>query len=297
MDKGTDKGTDSMNVAFLGLGRMGAAMARHVLDAGHSLTVWNRSPGKADGLVGAGAKEAATPAEAARDADVVVLMLFGPDSVREVLLGEDGVVQTAREGTLVVDATTIGPAATREIADAVAQRGLRYLDAPVAGTVGPAREGTLGVFVGGADDDVAQARPLLEAWGDPQKVLHLGPVGSGSALKLVVNLALGITAEGVGEALALADDLGVDRATALKALGSGPFGWFLNQKGAMVESGSYSPTAFSLDLAAKDVDLAVSSARRELPASAAALERFRAASAAGRGDDDYASLVGFLLEG
>jgi 3-hydroxyisobutyrate dehydrogenase-like beta-hydroxyacid dehydrogenase len=288
---------DSMNVAFLGLGRMGAAMARHVLDAGHSLTVWNRSAGKAGELVAAGAKEAATPAEAARDADVVVLMLFGPDSVREVLLGEDGVVQTAREGTLVVDATTIGPEATREIADAVAQRGLRYLDAPVAGTVGPAREGTLGVFAGGADDDVAQARPLLEAWGDPQKVLHLGPVGAGSALKLVVNLALGITAEGVGEALALADDLGVDRGAALKALGSGPFGWFLNQKGSMVESGSYSPTAFSLDLAAKDVDLAVSSARRELPASAAALAQLRAASQAGRGDDDYASLVGFLLEG
>ncbi|HEU4676445.1 MAG TPA: NAD(P)-dependent oxidoreductase [Motilibacteraceae bacterium] len=292
-----DKSTDSMNVAFLGLGRMGAAMARHVLDAGHSLTVWNRSPGKADALVGAGAKEAATPAEAARDADVVVLMLFGPDSVREVLLGDDGVVQTAREGTLVVDATTIGPAATREFADAVGQHGLRYLDAPVAGTVGPATEGTLGVFVGGADDDVAQARPLLEAWGDPQKVLHLGPVGAGSALKLVVNLALGITAEGVGEALRLAADLGVDRGAALKALGAGPFGWFLNQKGAMVESGSYSPTAFSLDLAAKDVDLAVSSASRELPASAAALAQLRAASVAGRGDDDYASLVGFLLEG
>ncbi|MGN6246075.1 MAG: NAD(P)-dependent oxidoreductase [Motilibacteraceae bacterium] len=287
---------DSMNVAFLGLGRMGAAMARHVLDAGHSLTVWNRSPGKAADLVAAGAKEAATPAEAARDADVVVLMLFGPDSVREVLLGDDGVVRTAGEGTLVVDATTIGPQATRELADAVAQHGLRYLDAPVAGTVGPAKEGTLGVFVGGADDDVARARPLLEAWGDPQRVLHLGPVGAGSALKLVVNLALGITAEGVGEALRLADDLGVDRGSALKALGAGPFGWFLNQKGAMVESGSYSPTAFSLDLAAKDVDLAVSSARRELPASAAALEQLRAASAAGRGDDDYASLVGFLLE-
>lgn len=288
---------DSMDVAFLGLGRMGAAMARHVIDAGHSLTVWNRSPGKAGELVAAGAKEAATPAEAARDADVVVLMLFGPDSVREVLLGDDGVVQGAREGALVVDATTIGPAATRELADAVAQHGLRYLDAPVAGTVGPAKEGTLGVFVGGADDDVARARPLLEAWGDPQKVLHLGPVGSGSALKLVVNLALGITAEGVGEALRLAQDLGVDRGSALKALGAGPFGWFLNQKGAMVESGSYSPTAFSLDLAAKDVDLAVTSARRELPASAAALAQLRAASAAGRGDDDYASLVGFLLEG
>ncbi len=285
-----------MDVAFLGLGRMGAAMARHVLDGGHRLTVWNRSPGKADELAAAGARVATTPAEAAAGADVVVLMLFGPDSVREVLLGPDGVVEGARPGALVVDATTIGPDAACQLADALAARGLRYLDAPVAGTVGPAREGTLTVFVGGADADVTEARPLLEAWGDPQRILHLGPVGSASALKLVVNLALAITAEGVGEALRLAGDLGVDRDAAVRALGAGPFGWFLNQKGAMVASGDYHPTMFSLDLATKDVDLAVTSARRDLPAARAALDAFRAASASGRGDDDYSSLVGFLLE-
>src|SRR3954468_1491381 len=168
-----------MRVAFLGLGRMGVAMARHVVDAGHELHVWNRTPGKADELVAAGAVEAKTVADAVTDADAVVLMLFGPDSVREVL---PDVLAAAPSGVLVIDSTTIGPDAAHEFAGLCASSGARYVDAPVAGSVGPATEGTLGVLAGASEQDWAEAEPLLQLWGDPARVRRVGPVGAGSAL-------------------------------------------------------------------------------------------------------------------
>lgn len=153
-----------MTTAFLGLGRMGVLMADHVLTAGHDLVVWNRTPGRADDLVARGAREAGSVADAVAGADRVVLMLFGPDSVREVLAE---VVAAAAPGTLLADCTTIGPDAAREFGAAAAGAGLRYVDAPVAGSTDPAAaaEGTLGVLVGGAGADVADALPLLQTWG------------------------------------------------------------------------------------------------------------------------------------
>ena len=285
-----------MDIAFCGLGRMGAAMAQHVLDAGHSLTVWNRSPGKATALVTAGASEAGSPAEAAAGADVVVLMLFGPESSREVLLGTDGVAAGARPGTLVVDATTIGPAAARELGAELTGRGLRYVDAPVAGSVQPAVAGTLGVLVGGAAADVAEAMPLLELWGDSGRIRHVGEVGAGSAMKLVINLTLGVAIAGVGEAMRLGHDLGLDRSTVLDVIGAGPLQFTVGQKRAMLESSDYSATAFSLDLMAKDLDLCLDAAAHELPATAAAAGAARSAVGAGHGGDDYAALAGYLAD-
>ncbi len=280
-----------MRVAFLGLGRMGSAMARHVLERGDQLVVWNRSPGKAGDLTAAGATEAGSVAEAVRDAEVVVLMLFGPDSDREVLAA---VADAAGTGTLVIDSTTIGPAAAREMGALAAGKGLRYVDAPVVGTVTPARQGTLGVLAGGSEADVEAARPLLEAWGDAERVRRVGEVGAGSALKSVVNLCLGVAMAGVGEAMRLGADLGLDAGVVLGALEQGPFGFSVKQKRQMLESGDYSETAFSLELLAKDLALAVSSAAAELPVTAAASDEAAAATAAGRGGDDYASLAGYL---
>ncbi len=279
-----------MKVAFLGLGRMGRLMAGHVLDGGHELTVWNRSSGATEALVARGAREASSPSEAARGCDVVVTMLFGPESVREVLLGPDGVVHGAAPGTLVVDSTSIGPDAARRLASDLDAHGFHYVDAPVAGSLAPAAAGALTVLVGGADDDVARARPLLELWGDPEKVTHVGPVGSASALKLVVNLPLGVTAAALGEALALAADLGVDRSAALRALAAGPLGWFLAQKGDLVSSGEFAPTTFSLELMAKDLRLAVEQAAGALPAATTALHAAESGVADGRGGEDYAAL-------
>ena len=204
-----------MQVAFLGLGRMGSRMAAHVPAAGHDLTVWNRTPGKAGDLLAAGAREERAVADAVAGADAVVLMLADAAADRAVL---EQVAGAAPAGAVVVDATTISPADARELAGLVAGARLRYVDAPVAGSLGPAAEGTLGVFVGGAHEDVERVRPLLELWGDPERVRHVGGVGNGAALKLVVNLGLGVAIQGVGECLRLADSLGLERGPVLDAM-------------------------------------------------------------------------------
>jgi 3-hydroxyisobutyrate dehydrogenase len=281
-----------MRVAFLGLGRMGVPMAAHVARAGHDLTVWNRSPGKAGPLVELGATEARSVASAVAGADVVVLMLFGPDAVRAVLPD----VVAGAPGALVLDASTIGPDAAHEFAKACHAGGLRYVDAPVAGTVAPATAGTLGVFLGGAPADVEQARALAVLWGDPDRVVHVGGVGSASALKLCVNQGLGVLAAGVGESLRLGRDLGLDRDLVLQVLSQSAYGWFLTQKRPMVESGDYSATTFSLDLMAKDLDLAVTSADSDLEVTRAALDHAKRALAAGHSGEDYAALTGHVAD-
>ena len=283
-----------MRVAFLGLGRMGVAMAAHVAAAGHELTVWNRTPGKAADLVAEGATEARSVAAAVDGADAVVLMLFGPDSVREVL---PEVLSAAPTGVLVVDGTTIGPEAARAFGRQCTEAGARYVDAPVAGSIGPATEGTLGVLAGAREQDWPDAEPLLHLWGDPARVRRVGDVGAGSALKLVVNQGIGVLAAGLGEALKLGTELGLDRALVLDVLGMGAYGWTLNQKRSMVEDADFSGTQFSLDLLGKDLDLAVSAARDAgLDVTRAALGAVRAALDAGHGGEDYAAVIGHLAD-
>ena len=279
-----------MKVAFLGLGRMGAPMAAHVVRAGHDVTVWNRTSGKAGDLVELGATEARTVASAAAGAEVVVLMLFGPDAVRAVLAD----VLDNAPGALVLDASTVGPDAAHEFAKASHARGLRYVDAPVAGSVKPATDGTLGVFLGGADADIAVARELALLWGDPDRVRHVGGVGSASALKLCVNQGLGIMAAGAGEALRLGRDLGIDQSVLLDVLSSTAYGWYLGQKRPMVEADDFAGTTFSVDLMAKDLELAVTSADSDLEVTRACLDQAKRTLAAGHSGEDYAAITGHL---
>jgi 3-hydroxyisobutyrate dehydrogenase len=279
-----------MKVAFLGLGRMGAPMAAHVVRAGHDVTVWNRTSGKAGDLVELGATEAKTVASAAAGAEVVVLMLFGPDAVRAVLAD----VLDNAPGALVLDASTVGPDAAHEFAKACHARGLRYVDAPVAGSVKPATDGTLGVFLGGADADIAVARELALLWGDPDRVRHVGGVGSASALKLCVNQGLGVMAAGAGEALRLGRDLGIDQSVLLDVLSSTAYGWYLGQKRPMVEADDFAGTTFSVDLMAKDLELAVTSADSDLEVTRACLDQAKRTLAAGHSGEDYAAITGHL---
>jgi 3-hydroxyisobutyrate dehydrogenase len=280
-----------MRVAFLGLGRMGVRMAQHVLDGGHELVVWNRTPGKAGDLVAAGAREVKTPADAVEGADVAVLMLFGPDSVREVL------PHIAREGLLIIDSTTIGPAAAHEFGRFCKERGARYVDAPVAGSLEPAAAGTLGVLAGCDESDWAEAEKLLHLWGDPAKVRRIGPVGSGSALKLVVNQGLGVLAAGLGEALRMASELGLDREVVLDVLEQGAYAFTVKQKRELLASGDFSATRFSVDLLAKDLDLAVNATRdAHLEVTSAALTAARRTMEAGHAGEDYAAIIGHLAD-
>jgi len=268
-------------------------MAAHVARAGHTLSVWNRTPGRAASLIELGATEAKTIGDAVTGADIVVTMLFGPDAVRDVL---PSVINQAPPGALVVDCSTIGPDAAHEFARTCAEGGLRYVDAPVAGSIAPATEGTLGVFLGGSAEDVEAARPIVSLWGDPDRIVHVGGVGSASALKLCVNQGVGVMAAGLGESLRLGRDLGLDRDLLLLVLSQTAYGWYLNQKHPMVQSGDYSATSFSIDLMAKDLALAVAAADSDLEVTRATLDQARRTLAAGHGGEDYSSITGHIAD-
>jgi 3-hydroxyisobutyrate dehydrogenase len=286
-----------MRVAFLGMGRMGRLTAAHILSAGHELTIWNRTPGKAADLVEQGAQEAGSVQEAVNGADAVVLMLFDGDTVGAVL---EPIAAGAPAETLVIDNTTTGPIEARRLGEKARQLGLRYVDAPVVGSLQPARDGTLGIVVGGSDEDVAAARPLLELWGAPDRIRHLGPVGSGNAMKAVINMGLGIAMAGVGEAMRLGAELSLPQDAVLDALEAGPFGFSVKQKRDMLAAGDFSPPTFSLDLMAKDLRVALEGAgdaAAELTTLRASLDLAEAASQAGHGDDDYAAMAGYRGRG
>lgn len=279
-------------VAFCGLGRMGEPMARRLKGADHELVVWNRTPGRAAGLVDAGARLATTPAEAADDADAVVTMLSTPDALEQVVFGDAGVAAGLSGGTTLIEMSTVGPDVVRDLADRVPD-GVDVLDAPVLGSVPQATDGSLEVFVGGAPEVFERWRPLLELMGRP---LHFGPLGSGAAMKLVANSTLGTLMSALGEALALADGLGLDQAMVLDALSESPIGTTTKGKRGRVESGEYPPN-FTLALAAKDLRLVGEAAQRiglDAKVAIAARAHFEAADDAGLGALDYSAVIAHI---
>src|SRR5262245_43718698 len=198
-----------MRVAFLGLGIMGSRMAANLARAGHELAVWNRTTATARAWAGAHVgRVAASPADAARGADVAITMVVDGPQVEAVLLGDDGVVHGASPGLLCVDMSTIGPAWATRLAARLAAAGLRFVDAPVTGSSPKAEDGTLTIMAGGDAADVARARPLFEAMGET--IVHVGPLGHGQAAKLVNNAVAATNALVVAEALVAAQALGVD---------------------------------------------------------------------------------------
>jgi 3-hydroxyisobutyrate dehydrogenase-like beta-hydroxyacid dehydrogenase len=166
-----------VRVGFCGMGTMGAAMAANVARAGFSLTVWNRTPGRAAGPVSAGATEASSLADVARASDVLVIRVSDTRDIEAVLFGPDAIAEGGRAGLLIVDRSTISPTATREFAGRLAASGMRFVDAPESGGSEGARQGTLSIMVGGDAADVERARPVLAAMG--RTVTHIGPVGAG----------------------------------------------------------------------------------------------------------------------
>ncbi|AEH09008.1 MULTISPECIES: NAD(P)-dependent oxidoreductase [Protofrankia] len=276
-----------MNVAFLGMGRMGREMARHVIEAGHQLTIWNRTPGRARELVAAGAREAASVRDAVAGADAVVLMLFDDASARQVL---GDVVAGAPARTLVINTTTIAPATGRDLGRVAATAGLRYVEAPVVGTIGPARDATLRVLVGASEQDAAAAEELLSRFGTTR---HVGGVGAATALKAVVNLGLALATGALGEALRLGSDLGVDRDLLRSELAGGALGFILNYKQSMLADNDFQPATFTLDGLIKDLRIATGSARRPLPMATTTLALATEASDAGHGKEDFASLAAY----
>src|SRR5216683_4986333 len=281
-------------IAFLGLGQMGAPMATRLLQAGHELTVWNRTPDRAKPLAARGATVAGSPAEAGAGAAFAITMLASPEALKDVVLGaEHGLVRALGPGQMYIDMSTVGPHTVRSIAAQFPQ-GVAVVDAPVRGSVSQAAEGRLEIFVGASDEDFERARPILASLGS---VGHVGGPGAGAAMKLVANLALGASIAAVGEALALGEALGLGRAPLLDMLEGSQLGPVVRGKRANIESGHY-PPAFKLRHADKDLRLVVEAAAvvgRDLRLSAAAKAWLDAAVEGGAGDLDYSAVVATIV--
>ncbi|HET7678388.1 MAG TPA: NAD(P)-dependent oxidoreductase [Candidatus Limnocylindrales bacterium] len=279
-------------VGFLGLGTMGAAMAANLARAGFPLHVWNRTPGRAAALVELGATEAATPAELTAAVDVAVLCLSDTPDVEAVLFGPAGAADGTSAGRLVIDCSTISPAATRDFAARLAERGVAFVDAPVSGGSEGAVKGTLTIMVGGEAGDVARARPVLEAMG--RTITHMGPAGAGQATKAVNQVILCGAYLGVAEGLILAIKAGLDPQVVVEALSGGAAqSWVLaNRSGRMIED-DY-PLGFKVSLHRKDLAIALAMARElgvTLPVSALAAELENGLIARGHGDEDVSALA------
>lgn len=281
-----------MKIGFIGLGIMGLPMARNLLAAGHELVVHNRSRAAVDALAAEGATAAQSPAEVAQQASVVLTMLpDGPD-VEAVVLGENGVASSMSEGSLLVDMSSIAPATSRTLADALAERGATFLDAPVSGGEPGAIAGTLAFMVGGAAEDLERVREVLEVMGG--SVTHVGPVGAGNIAKLANQAIVAVNIAVLGEAAVLARSAGVDPAAVLDAIRGGLAGSaVLEQKAQKMLGAEFAP-GFRVDLHIKDLDNTLATGHASgasLPLTAAVREMMTALIAAGHGRDDHSALV------
>ena len=280
------------SVALLGLGTMGSGMAANLLKAGFPLAVYNRSRAKAEVFVAQGARVAATPADAARGANVVVSMLADDAASRAVWLGPDGALAAAEEGSVLVDSSTVTPAWIAELDAAARARGLAFLDAPVTGSRAQAAGGQLSFLVGGPRGTLETVRPVLEAMS--KEILSLGPVGSGAKLKLINNFLCGVQAASLAEGIAWLERSGLDREQALAFLKSGaPGSPLLGNLSARMTSRDYAVN-FHLKLMAKDLQYAGTAAAEsgvELTTAANARSLFEQAVALGYGDQDMSAVI------
>jgi len=260
------------SIGFLGLGIMGAAMARRLVEAGHRVAVWNRTASKCAPLAALGARVAPTPRDAASGAELVISIVNDSPDVEAVLLGPDGAAQGAAPGTLVVDMSTIDPAAARRIGEALRARGIAFLDAPVTGGDVGAREGTLSILVGGATADLERAREVLSAMG--KRITHCGPTGAGQTMKAANQVLCAVTLLGVVEALHFAGRNGLEPALLLEALAAGAGGsWTLSNYGPRIARGDFAP-GFKVKLLLKDLRIVFAAAQAAgVPLEGTALAR------------------------
>ncbi|MGH2759023.1 MAG: NAD(P)-dependent oxidoreductase [Actinomycetota bacterium] len=275
-----------LSVGFIGLGTMGAPMARNLLTAGFSVTVHNRTRSKEEPLEAAGAARATSPGRAAGHADVVITMVSDTPDVEEVLFGSGGVAELAREGTVVVDMSTISPDATRAFGERLAERGIGFVDAPVSGGSEGAENATLTIMAGGEAADVERVRPVLEVLGS--KVTHIGPLGSGQLTKAVNQIIIGGYFLALAEGITFGMKSGLDMDKVLEALSQGMSrSAVLEMRSANMLRDEY-PLGFKLSLHLKDLGIALDTAKAngvDLPLTdlVAAIERSLVEA---RGDED-----------
>jgi len=283
------------NLGFIGLGIMGTPMALNLVKAGFNVTVYNRTRSKADALGRAGARVAASPAEAARDAEVIGTIVSDTAAMEEVVCGKGGVLETIGSGAVLIDSSTISPAVSRKLACHLAGKGASMLDAPVTGSKHGAEKGELTFMIGGERETLERAMPVLKVLG--KKHIYCGQHGLGLAAKLAMNAILATMVEIFSEGFVMAAKAGVPPQTLLEIMQSSlARSGIVDFKAPFVFKGDFTPY-FPLKLMHKDLELAMEAAYAQnlpMPATAVVKEVYGAAKAQGKGDLDYAAVITFL---
>lgn len=287
------------SLGFAGIGLMGLPMCRRLLAAGYPLRVWNRSADKCLPLLQEGAERVEIPAELCADAEVVMLCLADTAAVREVVFGAGGLVESARPGQLLVDFSSLEPAATREMAEELLQRtGMHWLDAPVSGGTAGAEAGSLAIMAGGRADDVQRVRPILAHLG--QRLTHMGEVGAGQVSKVCNQMLVACNALVIAEVVALAERSGVDASLLASALAGG----FADSKPLQIlapqmAASQFEPVRWHVRTLLKDLDTAVKLAREQgsaTPMSGLAAQLMRLHGSQGNLSRDPSTLIEMLRE-
>jgi 2-hydroxy-3-oxopropionate reductase len=279
-------------VGFIGLGIMGKPMAKNLMQAGYELAVHNRSPEKTQELAREGATAAESPREVAGQSDIIITMLPDSPDVREILIGEGGVLEGIEEGALVVDMSTISPVVTEELAAAIGEKGASMLDAPVSGGDVGAIEGTLSIMVGGSEADFERAKPLFEVMG--KTVTHAGPTGAGQVTKACNQIVTALTIEAVSEALVLGSKGGVAPEKILDVLSGGlAYNKIMEVKREKLLSHAFDP-GFRAELHHKDLGIALAAGREygvALPVTAIVDQMLLSMKRKGWGGEDHSALL------
>lgn len=285
-----------MRVGLVGLGRMGSALAPHLVRGCRSVTVWNRSAEKCKSAVSMGAHAAQSPAEVVESSDVVLSILFDDAAVNEVYLAEDGLLARLCAGRIFVEMSTIMPGTVRRIAQIAGARGASLVDAPLSGTIGPARQGKLLVLAGGETADVERVTPVLSLFA--RKIVHMGPIGAGTTMKLALQLPLYLYWQALGEALSIGKASGLATADMLALIADSPAAIGMLPAKVPVLLGQDNETAFALSAALKDLTLIKNAGLNlgvPVPCTTAAVETYGAATQQGWGERDVARLASFII--
>lgn len=286
-----------MKVAFIGLGTMGEPMALNILKAGHDLVVNNRTRSKEELLAAHGAKRAITPLEAAREAEVIITCLSDTPDVEEVVLGDNGIIHGAQAGSVVVDMSTISPEATCRMADALSEKGIKMVDAPVSGGSEGAIHGTLAIMVGGDSLDVEKVLPVLKSMGTT--ITHVGPIGAGQITKSINQIIIAGVYVSVAEGMVLGLKAGLDMGKVVQAISQGAAGsWVLSNRARNMINNTY-PLGFRVRLHQKDLGIALETARKfgvTLPVAALVDQIETAVIANGYGDEDVSAVARSIRE-
>ena len=282
-------------IGFVGLGIMGLPMARNLIEAGHELILYNRTKQKAENLAGEGATVAGSPKEVAQNSSIVITMLPDSPDVEEVVAGEGGVLEGIKEGSLIVDMSTISPVVARDLAEKAREGGASMLDAPVSGGDVGAKDGTLSIMVGGSEGDFERARPLFEVMG--KTITRVGEAGAGQVVKACNQIVVALTIEAVSEALVLGSKAGVQPSKILDVLSGGLAGnKVMEVKRDKFLNRSFDP-GFRVELHRKDLGIALAAGREygvALPVTAIVDQMLEALKAKGRGDRDHSAILTFI---